>query len=505
MWTLGRPDPEGTVAERPLIPDALPTPGDAPVELFRDDDLLAVAKPAGWLTHEDGQGVRPDVVSALGERLGVHQRLDVGTSGVLVFSRSKAGARRLQHGFESHAVRKRYVAVVEGSLPTSKGVFDAPVAGRAAETRYEVQARGKDWTLVEVQPVTGRTHQIRVHFAGAGCPIRGDARYGDALDPRAPRLLLHCAQVVLGEDRFDAPPPPELARYLGGDARRGLRADGGTTCFRELNGAADGCPGWAVDRYGDWLRMQHDADADAGPLPDARGVYVVDALRDRSRGEQTAPMLRGESAPAPLAVVERGVRYQVDLGAALSTGLFLDQRVQRAWLGANAGGMRVLNTFAHAGGYSIAAGLAGAETVSIDLSRAWLDRIPRQLVDNGVDPARHDCIYGDVFDWVRRLARRGERFDLVILDPPGTSVGKKKRRWSAARDYDALVELAAPLVRPGGRLWTTTNVRRLGPRRFAGMVRRGLPDGARLERVCPPPIDFPSDGSAPVKTLVWRL
>ena len=488
-----------------MIPDALPSPGAAPVELFGDADLLAVAKPAGWLTHEDGGGTRPDVVSALGERVGVHQRLDVGTSGVLLLSRSKAGARRLQDAFESRSVRKRYLAVVEGSPPAARGVLDAPVAGRPAETRYEVQARGADWTLLEAQPVTGRTHQVRAHLASVGCPVRGDARYGDALDPRAPRLLLHCAQVVLGEARFDAPPPPEFARYLGGDARAGLRGDAATTCFRELNGAADGCPGWAVDRYGDWLRVQHDADADAGPLPDARGVYVVDALRDRSKGGQTLPLLRGEPAPSPLQVVERGVRYQVDLGAALSTGLFLDQRAQRGWLSTHAGGLRVLNTFAHAGGYSVAAGLAGAETVSIDLSRAWLDRIPRQLADNGIDPSRHDCIYGDVFDWVRRLAKRGEQFDLVILDPPGTSVGKRKRRWSAVSDYDALVALAAPLVRPGGRLWTTTNVRRLGPGRFAGMVRRGLPHGARLERVCPPPVDFPCDGPAPVKTLVWRL
>lgn len=488
------------MAERPLIPDALPLRTAAPVVLHRDDDLLVVAKPAGWLTHEDGGGGRPDVVSALGVKVGVHQRLDVGTSGVLLFSCSSAGARRVQAAFEARRVRKNYLAVVEGAPPDGRGVLRAPVAGRPAETRYETRARARDWSVVEATPVTGRTHQIRVHLAGAGCPIRGDARYGDPLDLRAPRLLLHCAAVELDGRRFEAAAPPEFARYLGGDALAELRADPETSCFREVN-----APGWTVDRYGDWLRIQHDEGAPEGARPEARGAYVVEALRDRSAGGQAPPTQVGDVAPAPLGVIERGVRYQVDLGAQLSTGLFLDQREQRAWLSDHAGGMRVLNTFAHAGGYSVAAAKAGAETVSVDLSRAWLERIPAQLAVNGVDPGRHDQIYGDCFDWLRRLSKRGERFDLVILDPPGTSVGTRKKRWSAARDYDALVALAVPLVAPGGRLWTTTNVRKLTPRRFAALVRKGLPADARLERVCPPAVDFVGDGPAGVKTLVWRL
>ncbi len=488
--------------------DPLPEPGVTPRVLHRDPDLLCVDKPPGWLTHPDGEGGRPDVASTLGE-VGVHQRLDVSTSGVLVFSTSPAGARRLQRAFEGRLARKRYIAVVEGAPPAERGVLDGPVAGRPAETRYRVLERRRGWTLLEAVPITGRTHQIRAHLAAVGCPVRGDARHGDPLDLRAPRLLLHCQALDLGDGlRFEAPAPAAFARYLGAPAaatRAELSADPDTTCYRELDGEADGCPGWAVDRYGDWLHVQHDEGAAEGPLPEARGRYVVDARRDRSAGGQPAPRLVGAPAPTPLEVREHGVGYLVDLGAQLSTGLFLDQRPQRAWLARNAGGMRVLNTFAHAGGFSVAAATAGAETVSVDLSKGWLARIPPQLELNGVDPARHDAIYGDVFDWLRRLGNRGERFDLVVLDPPGTSVGKKKKRWSAARDYHELVALAAPLVAPGGRLWTATNVRKLGPRRFAEQVLEGLPDGARLERVCPPPVDFPTDGPAPVKTMVWRL
>ena len=497
------------LAERPLIPDALPVPESAPGLLHRDDDVLAMDKPAGWLTHSDGEGRRPDVVGALDEQVGIHQRLDVGTSGVLLFSRSVAGARRLQRAFEGRRVRKRYLAVVEGTPPSASGVLSKPIGGRPAETRYEVAERGDGWTLLRVEPITGRTHQIRLHLAGVGCPIRGDMRHGEPLDPRSPRLLLHCLEVAVDDElRVEAPPPPCFARHLGQAPealRAGLRADPGSTCFREINGAADGRPGVTVDRYGDWLRIQRDDGADEGPLPPHRGACVVHGRRDRSRGAQEPPEPRGEPAPAPLEVTEHGVRYHVELADRLSTGLFLDQRPQRAWLRQHADGARVLNTFAHAGAFSVAAAVGGAETVSVDLSRSWLERLPPQLAANGVDPARHDRIHGDVFDWVRRLARRGERFDLVVLDPPGTSVGRRKKRWSATRDYHELVALAAPLVSPGGRLWTATNVRKLLPRRFARLVRRGLPEGARLERVCPPPVDFPHDGPTPVKTFVWRL
>mmetsp|Transcript_22508 Transcript_22508/g.33501 ORF Transcript_22508/g.33501 Transcript_22508/m.33501 type:complete len:123 (-) Transcript_22508:140-508(-) len=113
------------------------------------------------------------------------------------------------------------------------------------------------------------------------------------------------------------------------------------------------------------------------------------------------------------------------------------------------------------------------------------------------------------FDWLARLAKRGEKFDLVILDPPSTSVGKKKKRWSAKNDMDELVALAAPLVKSGGLLWTTTNSASIPPEKFAKKCKKGLDDvglsGVRLERVVPMPADFPSVGPQPVTNLVWRL
>ena len=113
------------------------------------------------------------------------------------------------------------------------------------------------------------------------------------------------------------------------------------------------------------------------------------------------------------------------------------------------------------------------------------------------------------FDWLEKLSKRGEKFDIVILDPPSSSVGKKKRRWSVRNDMDELVALAAPLVKKGGLLWTTTNSAAIPPIKFARLCKKGLDSAglrsAKLERIQPMPVDFPSIGPNPVKNLVWRL
>ena len=188
----------------------------------------------------------------------------------------------------------------------------------------------------------------------------------------------------------------------------------------------------------------------------------------------------------------------------------MDQRPQRGWLSQNCdSNTRILNCFAHCGGFSVAAACAGASTVSLDLDKKWLDRIEGQMVLNGVEfDDRHDIIYGDCFDWLARLSKRNEKFDIVILDPPSTSVGKKKKRWSVKKDMSSLVSLATSLVREGGMLWTCTNCASLSMEKFEESCRKGIIEAGRkctLDRIAPMPCDFPSIGSQPVKNLVWRI
>ncbi len=225
--------------------------------LFEDADLLAVDKPAGLVTHpsyKHPDGTLADLVfarqAARGEgRPWLLHRLDRETSGVVLFAKTERARRALVRQFERRTVRKRYLAVVAGTLPASEGLIEAPLArdpadrrrtivvagGQPAATRYRVlAAHGADrdgYALVLLAPLTGRTHQIRAHLAWLGAPIAGDARYVGEGHPSlkvAPRALLHAWRLgfqhpaghlaghpASGESmRVEAPLPVDMTRAI---------------------------------------------------------------------------------------------------------------------------------------------------------------------------------------------------------------------------------------------------------------------------------------------------
>ncbi|MBM3973814.1 MAG: RluA family pseudouridine synthase [Planctomycetes bacterium] len=201
-----------------------------PCVVHRDDDLLALAKPAGLAVH-GGSGVRHSVAAWLdGAGFGVRtstwhpapaHRLDRATSGLLLVGLQPAATRALAASFRDGAVAKTYYAVVEGAPPTRAGEIDAPLAlrpnatadgpkvvvdpaGEVARTGYEVVAATDGLTLVRLQPREGRQHQLRAHLAHLGCPILGDRRYG-ARRGAGGGFFLHCAALVLPHPRTGAP------------------------------------------------------------------------------------------------------------------------------------------------------------------------------------------------------------------------------------------------------------------------------------------------------------
>ena len=124
----------------------------------------------------------------------------------------------------------------------------------------------------------------------------------------------------------------------------------------------------------------------------------------------------------------------------------------------NAAPKRMLNTFAYTCSFSVVAALAGAETVSIDLSKKSLDRGRANFALNGIDPnAGHKFIADDVLEVLPRLARRGEKFDAIVLDPPTFSRGNKGRRWQVGQDLEELVIAAMDLAAPRSRILVSTN------------------------------------------------
>ncbi len=502
-----------------------------PWVLHEDDDLAVVFKPAGVNTHRADVHAQDGIYEMLAGReppersLALLHRLDTDTSGALVLGRSPRANRALTEQLTAREVDKRYLLLVARGERPARLVCDDRIKKprreapeQDAETEFERLDRGPTWDLVEARPRTGRTHQVRVHAARLGMPILGDSTYDGA---PAARLFLHAHRVGLahpagtGPLEVTAPAPASFGRVLAGasphakataalcalEARARLFDPADTDAFLWIDRHHDGFPDLRVERLGRAAVVLR-YDDDPGPLPASTLDALVEVTREhgpldavweqrrpRGGGGGPARCLWGSDA-ARFTVRELGLTYQLDLLASpTSTGLFLDQReTRRRLLGAALAGKTLLNGFAHTGALSVAAAKAGAVTTSLDLSKRYLGWARENLELNGLDPAAHDFIYGDAMEWLRRLEKKGRRFDLVLLDPPSfststKSLGKGKRTWSVERDLGSLAALGARLVAPGGTLFVSTNLRRLPAARFLAMIADGLREAGRPGQV----------------------
>ncbi|MBU0654006.1 MAG: class I SAM-dependent methyltransferase [Gammaproteobacteria bacterium] len=236
--------------------------------------------------------------------------------------------------------------------------------------------------------------------------------------------------------------------------------------YRLLNAESDGLPGVVVDVFGDWLVMQalttgaeywkHTiADALLEVIP-AKGVYERSDVEVRKKEglETTIGILKGDTPPAHIDIVEEGRHYRVDVLNGHKTGFYLDQRDNRSVLQHYAQGKTVLNCFSYTGGFSIAALQGGAEkAINIDASQPALDIAAQTATLNGFQPERMENICGDVFKLLREYRNEGRQFDMVVLDPPKFAENRKQLD-KAARGYKDINLLGFKLLRPGGLLFT---------------------------------------------------
>lgn len=233
--------------------------------------------------------------------------------------------------------------------------------------------------------------------------------------------------------------------------------------------------------------------------------------------EASPQCIFGEAAPPAWSIVENGIKYEIRFGEGYSVGIFLDQRDNRLRLLNNYVGLdfaippggEVLNTFAYTCAFSVAAAKSGHRTTSLDLSRGYLDWGKKNFELNGLDPAKHDFIYGDASDWFRRLAKQNKLFDAVLLDPP-TFSRSKEGTFQAEKDYGKLVTAALPLVKRNGILFASTNAAKLKPEDFLRSISQATAKAGRRilqQHYAPQPPDFPITRDQPgyLKTVWMRL
>ena len=577
----------------------------APCVIFEDAHLLVVHKPAGWNTHAPGPHAGEGIYDWLRQReprwatLAILHRLDKETSGVLVFGKTPSANRSLTEQFTERRVRKKYLLLTDRPVPQreftvktalvrvgEKYASRPPHAGaEIAETKFrssqgnEAQMKSENrkseignklepphvgcYTAVEAEPLTGKTHQIRVHAAESGFPILGDMLYGGT---PAARVFLHAAEIsfihpATGKPvTFQAPANFDAIPQFGGVSVPARRKDDGssgspgvsphlsdprlalraalinpqeTDAFRVIHGASDGWPGWYVERLGKFLLSQSEQPLRSEQLEElarlaktfsARGAYhkiLSRQVRRTTTAEASPQLVLGETAPERFEICENGIRFKLGFNEGYSTGLFLDQRDNRrrfltGHIAANfdfglwTADCGLLNCFAYTCGFSVCAAKAGARTTSLDLSKKYLEWGRRNFTLNGLDPAAHDFICGDAFDWLRRLAKKGRAFDAVALDPPTFSQSKEHGVFRAEKDYGKLVTTALPLVKPGGVLFASTNAADWPPEKFLADVEKAIQSARRniLQRHhVPQPPDFPISRVEPayLKTVWLRI
>lgn len=529
-----------------------------PCVLFEDDHLLVVNKPAGLNTHSPSRFSGEGLYEWLRHReprwanLAIIHRLDKDTSGLILFTKTPLANRSLTEQFTDRSVKKKYLLLTDREVPDKKlavktalvragdKYLSRPIAAGAevAETFFSPVEQSHvigPGRLVEAEPLTGRTHQIRVHAADRGFPILGDNRYGGT---PAPRLYLHAAELTVRHPvwghRVSFAAPPDFQLEPGFALRGGLIDSQSTTAFRVVHGASDGWSGWYIDRLGSYLLSQSARNltneqaarlSQLAEIYSARGVYhktISTDMRQAGREQSSPRLVLGSPAPQRFSVLENGFQFELSFSEGFSVGLFLDQRDNRrrlltAHIAADFPlfespntAPHVLNAFAYTCGFSVYAAKAGAHTTSLDLSKKYLEWGKTNFTLNHLNPDGHDFIFGDVFDWVRRFRKKDRRFDLILLDPPTFSRSKTHGPFRAEKDYGKLIAAALPLLNRRGVLFASSNTAAWPAEDFLAAIKTPIAGSNRpiiQEHYFPQPPDFPisRDEPAYLKTYWVRL
>jgi 23S rRNA (cytosine1962-C5)-methyltransferase len=266
-------------------------------------------------------------------------------------------------------------------------------------------------------------------------------------------------------------------------SREELRRSG-TTAYRWLFGEGDGLPGLTADLYGRHVVIVTYADALESLLPWVVAAMVELAplegiLLKTSRERDGEPRIRalwGQLPAGQLVVVEHGVKLEVDLLEGQKTGLFLDHRENRRFIGAMASGRSLLNLFSYTGGFSIHAALGGASHVtSVDVAPGAMAAAKSNFELNGLSPSQHDFVVGDVFEYLASGVE--SKWDIVVSDPP--SFARSRVQLEVARSAYVRLHAAAMLaVKPGGLLAAASCTAQMDPASFQAT----LAEGARKVR-----------------------
>lgn len=471
--------------------------------------LVYVDKPAGISTHAVDAG-KPGYCEFLSRRLGqkllVIHRLDKTTSGAMAFATHAERAEEIRRFFVEKKVRKNYWFVTDrhveagelsaASLIEKQGshFVSSPQGAHNAVTHFTRVKRSPFLELWSAMPESGKPHQIRLHARDVGLPILGDPLYGGT---PYPRLCLHARTLQFPDEGEWLAPPPRIFERLGLARDLEVAKMLGAMDFRERVFHFLGSPertlrlidheveGLTADLFGDvlWISWFRPTPPDQrwmerfALIGRVVGKKILLQLRpDRGQKPGPAEQFEIEAIPDKWIAHENNLQYEFRKKSGESSGLFLDQRLNRKKLASLSSGKSILNLFSYTGGFGLAALKSGASHVTcVDLNKSVIHWGQENRKLNRLTSSAEDFAT-DVLFFLERAVHKNRKWDLIICDPPifGRSQDKVFR---IEKDWVRLLDLCRKVLAPKGTIffsthygaWTQESLRHEIHRRFAGV------------------------------------
>lgn len=346
----------------------------------------------------------------------------------------------------------------------------APFSGPTLELPPQLK-RG----LAAGHPWVYRDHVPRAFSAASGTwvKVRCGSYSAFALWDETSRIALRLFSEQRAPDDVWLEERVQSAREL----RRALLGPD-TSAYRLLYGEGDGIPGLTVDVYGPFAVIVTYADSLEVLVPGVvkalgKLLKLQGVLRRTRVKDGQAPrleVLSGRTPPRDLIVSEHGLRLYVDMYQGQKTGLFLDHRENRRFIGEACAGKRVLNLFSYTGAFSLYAARAGAASVtSVDLSEPAARAARENFELNGLSTDEHEFLAEDVFEFLERARRAERRYDVVICDPPSFANSRDQLK-SALRAYVRVNSAGLRVLEPGGIYAAASCTSQVSPEAFRGVL-----------------------------------
>ncbi|MFK8138486.1 MAG: class I SAM-dependent methyltransferase [Bdellovibrionales bacterium] len=495
-------------------------------------NIIGAVKPESFSSHSPGNG-KVGFIEYLSEKknikLEIVHRLDKTTSGAMVFADNKKDQSFLQNLFAEKKVDKTYHFI--SSKNNSSDFF---------ERKSLIEKHGKNWVsqdsktpnshtvfrkiktfrnndLWEAKPISGKTHQIRLHAKDLGFPILGDELYSGK---KSDRVYLHCSKIsfptikkshesIIPLSFSDFDNYSELERtwlnaislrqhlvaneIIDSNCYRWIHKEDGLLTCDYLNGHL-----WFSDFTGsNRSKLVHGFFKKISPIFELKsGLY----RKMINRGDDPTLKIREEfeEVPEKWVAEENGLKFYLKKNQGQSQGIFLDQRSNRKWVYQNSKNKKVLNLFSYTSFFSVAAAAGGAvDVISVDTSKASLNWSKENFRLNDLSDEKFSFFAISAFDYIKKAKLKNQKFDLVICDPPSFARNKKSV-FKIEKDYQLLLNNLFHLIEIGGKIIFSSNYEKWDQNIFIKLVASALAGKNYYLDTVLPDFDFERPGATPI-------